>query len=218
MYIKLFYPDKLFSSNNWVLKMKLHRMATYKINISLIIYRFITFPFRHTGAIISVSATGTGTAIIARITGTIVDSTVWWNPHISRIANALFSVRIPDADTVWWTWINFTDTSRITMTASVTGWAYAVIRANVVYAFASVRTWIRQTLVQVQLTILTLETGRTVTYIATIIIVTYAVVKTRFSEAFVDIYLAIWSFISKQTIWEYVFIFYMTSYVFFKWL
>lgn len=77
------------------------------------------------------------------------------------------------------------------MTTSVTGWAHAVIRANVVYAFASVRTWIRQTLVQVQLTILTLETGRTVTYITTVIIVTYAIVKTRFRQAFVDIYLAI---------------------------
>lgn len=62
------------------------------------------------------------------------------------------------------------------MSTGVSGWAITVIGANVVHAVGPVHARIRQTLVQVQLAVLALETVRAVTDVAAVIVVAHAVI------------------------------------------
>jgi hypothetical protein len=55
-------------------------------------------------------------------------------------------------------------------------WTLTVIRADVIDAFAAVRAGSGQTLVQIELAILTFETRRTMADVRTVIVVAHAVV------------------------------------------
>ena len=84
------------------------------------------------------------------------------------------------------------------MLSDKTSATITAIRADLVYASTVVRAGIVETLVQVQLTILSLETFATIAAVATVIIEACASVQTRIVPAFIDIYFAIRTLVTKE--------------------
>lgn len=150
-----------------------------------------TFPFRWASAIESVFVARASTPVAARIIGAIIDGAIRGIAHVARITDALRSVRVLHADAVRGASRVLAQTSELAVPAGVSGRTVAVIRADVVHAIGAVLARIRQTLVQVQLAVLPLETIRAMAYVTAVIVVAHTVVQARISQAFVYVHLAI---------------------------
>lgn len=106
-------------------------------------------------------------------------------------------MRVLYADAVRGTSRVLAQTSELAMPAGVSGRTIAMIRADVIYAIGVVLARIRQALVQIQLTVLPLETIRAMAYVSTVIVITHTVVQARIGQAFVYVHLAIRTFVPE---------------------
>lgn len=158
----------------------------------------LTSPFGRAGTVETVLVADAGAAVGAGIAGAVIDGAVGRVAHVSRIADALGSVGVLDADAVGRASRVLAQDVQFTMAAHEARRTLAVISADVVDTLAPVLARPGQALVQVLLAVLSLEARRTVADVSAVVIEAHAVVQTRVRQALVDVHVAVGAFVAEN--------------------